>query len=138
MADDRTNPPDDGENPEKNPKPYKVGPGRPPREHQFKKGESGNRSGKRKPPPSYADLLNRILSEPTSAEENGRTISLIRAKAWAKSLVHFGALVGDPVYEDILLMFEKPWESAPIAGWEFRLVDGEDDIPPEPKSKRST
>ena len=32
MADDRKNPSDDGENPEKNPKPYKVGPGRPPRD----------------------------------------------------------------------------------------------------------
>ncbi|MBV9018038.1 MAG: hypothetical protein JO058_20505, partial [Alphaproteobacteria bacterium] len=97
MSDDRENHPDGGENPEK---PYKVGRGRPPREHQFKKGQSGNRSGKRKPPPTYGDLLNRILRELTSAQENGRTISLTRAKAWAKSLVHFGALVGDPVPEE--------------------------------------
>src|SRR5512132_4516425 len=36
---------------------YKVGPGRPPREHQWKPGQSGNPKGaKRKQPPIHPDL----------------------------------------------------------------------------------
>jgi hypothetical protein len=36
---------------------YKVGPGRPPKEHQFKPGQSGNPKGaKRKPPSLLPDL----------------------------------------------------------------------------------
>ncbi len=36
---------------------YKVGPGRPPKEHQFKPGQSGNPKGpKRKPPSLIPDL----------------------------------------------------------------------------------
>ena len=46
---------------------YKVGPGRPPKEHQFKPGQSGNPKGaKRKPKPMVPDLkaaLERALHE---------------------------------------------------------------------------
>ncbi len=47
---------------------YKVGPGRPPREYQFKKGQSGNPKGaKRKKPSIELDLkaaLERRLTSP--------------------------------------------------------------------------
>ena len=88
-------------------------------------------SGKRKPKPSYGDMCNRILLERIPGQENGSPVSLTRAKAWVKGVVHRGALLGDPVDEDTLLSFEKPWDSAPTKYWEFRLVDSEDDIPPE-------
>ena len=40
---------------------YRVGPGRPPREFQFKPGQSGNPKGaKRKPPSAAAELKNRL------------------------------------------------------------------------------
>jgi hypothetical protein len=41
--------------------PYRVGPGFPPREHQFKPGQSGNPKGPRKKPPSIAPDLKALL-----------------------------------------------------------------------------
>lgn len=41
--------------------PYRVGPGFPPREHQFKPGHSGNPDGARKRPPSIASDLKALL-----------------------------------------------------------------------------
>jgi len=131
MPDDRDNHPDDDPKPEMDPKPYKVGRGKPPKDRQWQPGQSGNPSGKRKPKPSYGDMCNRILLERIPGQENGSPVSLTRAKAWVKGVVHRGALLGDPVDEDTLLSFEKPWDSAPTKYWEFRLVDSEDDIPPE-------
>jgi hypothetical protein len=40
---------------------YRVGPGCPPREHQFKAGQSGNPDGARKRPPSIAPDLKALL-----------------------------------------------------------------------------
>jgi len=131
MSDTPENDSDDGQTPQSKPEAYKVGRGRPPKDKQWKPGQSGNPSGKRKRKPSYGDMCNRILMERVPGQENGRPVSLTRARAWAKGLVYSGAVLGDAVDESILLMFEKPWDSAPTKYWEFRLVDSEDDIPPE-------
>jgi hypothetical protein len=40
---------------------YKVGPGRPPREYQFKPGQSGNPKGAKRKPPSVAPDLKAAL-----------------------------------------------------------------------------
>ena len=127
---------DDGQGPESNSEPYKVGRGRPPLETRWKPNQSGNPSGRRKRRPHYGDLLNRILSELASGEENGKAISLTKAKAWVRNTVYRGAILGKPEDEDILLMFEKPWESAPTAYLEWILLDSEDDIPPRSNSAR--
>jgi hypothetical protein len=42
---------------------YTVGPGRPPKEHQFKKGQSGNRKGAKRKAPSLAPDLKKILEQ---------------------------------------------------------------------------
>jgi len=115
---------------------YKVGRGRPPKHTQFQPGRSGNPSGKRKPVPPYEHLMQRILRERMPCHENGRPASLTRAKNWVKRLVYLGAVVGDPVAEDILLDFEKPWDSVATGTLEFRLADSDDDIPPPPKTQR--
>jgi hypothetical protein len=129
MSDTPEHQPKDGQHPESDPNGYKVGPGRPPKHTKFPPGRSGNPTGKRKREPTYGDLLNRILSERVSGQENGRSVVMTRFKAWAKSLVN-GAVAGDPVAEQVLLMFEKPEASAPTAFMEWRLIDSENDIPP--------
>ena len=134
MSDTPESHPEDGHDPEKDSKGYKIGRGRPPKDKQWKPGQSGNPDGRRKPKPSkpsYGDICNRILLERVPGQENGKRVSLSRAKAWVKGLVYRGAILGNPVDEDILLMFEKPWDSAPTKWWEFRLADSEEDIPPE-------
>jgi Family of unknown function (DUF5681) len=70
---------------------YKVGPGRPPKEHQFKPGQSGNPNGaKRKPKPMAPDLkaaLERALHEPIKLKQGERERTMTRAEAGIKQLV---------------------------------------------------
>jgi len=42
---------------------YKVGPGRPPKEHQFKPGQSGNPKGRKPKPPSVVPDLKRLFEK---------------------------------------------------------------------------
>jgi hypothetical protein len=70
---------------------YKVGPGRPPKEHQFKPGQSGNPKGaKRKPKPTAPDLkaaLERALNESIKLKQGERERIMTMAEAGIKQLV---------------------------------------------------
>ena len=70
---------------------YKVGPGRPPREHQFKPGQSGNPKGaKRKPPsllPDLKRLFEQALSEKVTLKQGEKQRTLTMAEAGIKQLV---------------------------------------------------
>src|ERR1700746_1472662 len=72
--------------PTKTPEPeYKVGPGRPPKEYQFKPGQSGNPKGpKRKPKPMAPDLkaaLERALNEQIKLKQGERERTMNMAGA---------------------------------------------------------
>jgi hypothetical protein len=70
---------------------YKVGPGRPPREHQFKKGRSGNPKGaKRKAPTIELDLkaaLERALNKPVKLKQGEKERVVTMATAGIEQLV---------------------------------------------------
>src|SRR5262245_10535277 len=70
---------------------YKVGPGRPPREYQFKPGQSGNPKGsKRKPPSMELDLkvaLERALNKPIKVKQGEKERILSMAVAGIEQLV---------------------------------------------------
>jgi hypothetical protein len=70
---------------------YKVGPGRPPKEHRFKPGQSGNPKGaKRKPPsllPDLKRLFEQALSETVTLKQGDRARTLTMAEAGIKQLV---------------------------------------------------
>src|SRR5215470_7022009 len=70
---------------------YKVGPGRPPKEYQFKPGQSGNPKGaKRKPKPLTPDLkaaLERALHEPIKLKQGEKERTVTMAEAGIKQLV---------------------------------------------------
>ena len=54
---------------------YKVGPGRPPKEHQFKPGQSGNPKGKRKAPsliPDLKELFERAFNQKVKVTQGER------------------------------------------------------------------
>jgi hypothetical protein len=64
---------------------YKVGPGRPPKEHQFKKGQSGNPKGAKRKTPSLAPDLMKMLKQALDRKvtvthgQNKRTLTLLEA-----------------------------------------------------------
>ena len=70
---------------------YKVGPGRPPKEHQFKPGQSGNPKGaKRKSPSMAPDLkaaLERALNEPVKLKQGDKERTVTMAVAGIEQLV---------------------------------------------------
>jgi len=70
---------------------YKIGPGRPPKEHQFKPGKSGNPKGaKRKPPsllPDLKRLFEQALSEEVRLKQGNIEHTLTMAEAGIKQLV---------------------------------------------------
>jgi hypothetical protein len=70
---------------------YRVGPGFPPREHQFKPGQSGNPQGARKRPPSIAPdlkiLLQTALSKKIALTIGDKERLLTRAAAGIEHLV---------------------------------------------------
>src|SRR5262249_19610698 len=69
---------------------YKVGPGRPPREHQFKPGQSGNPKGAKRKPRSIVDdlkpLLERALSKPVKLKQGERERTVTKAEAGMEQL----------------------------------------------------
>jgi len=93
-----SNPPSNGNNGQKtvsataaSAEKYKVGPGRPPREYWFKKGQSGNPKGaKRKPPsllPDLKRLFEQALSEKVTLRQGEKERTLTMAEAGIKQLV---------------------------------------------------
>src|SRR4051794_41596821 len=70
---------------------YKVGPGRPPQEYQFKPGQSGNPKGaKRKPKsllPDLKRLFEQTLSEKVAVKQGDKERTLTMAEAGIKQLV---------------------------------------------------
>jgi hypothetical protein len=70
---------------------YKVGRGRPPKEHQFKKGQSGNPKGRKPKAPSLLPDLKRIfedaLSEKVTVNKGDKEITLTAAEVGFKQLV---------------------------------------------------
>jgi hypothetical protein len=70
---------------------YKVGPGRPPREYQFKPGQSGNPKGaKRKPPsllPDLKRLFEQALSEKVTLRQGDKERTLTMAETGIRQLI---------------------------------------------------
>ena len=63
-----------------------VGYRRPPQHTRFKKGQSGNPHGRPKGTPNLATVLERMLREPVSIEENGKSKKVTKLEAAIKQL----------------------------------------------------
>ena len=73
---------------------YCVGRGKPPKGTQFKKGQSGNPSGRPKGAGNFAMLLKRCLNAPTVVQDHGRRRTVTAKEAFVEQFVQ-GALAGD-------------------------------------------
>src|SRR5437773_1849318 len=68
---------------------YKVGPGRPPREYQFKPGQSGNPKGAKRKSllPDLKRLFEQALSEKVTLKQGEKQRTLTMAEAGIKQLI---------------------------------------------------
>src|SRR4051812_28479574 len=92
---------------------YKIGKGKPPKQHQFAKGKSGNPGGRKKQSLNVKTLLMAIAESEIEITENGRKAKKTMAEALL--LRHFQeALRGRPrSIEDLLDRMERYGSSSP-------------------------
>ncbi|MCD4784765.1 MAG: DUF5681 domain-containing protein [Candidatus Eremiobacteraeota bacterium] len=69
---------------------YEIGYGKPPKDHQFKPGESGNNKGRPKGSKNTYTLLNEILNQKIAIKENGETMRISKKVAILMQLVNKG------------------------------------------------
>ena len=72
----------------------------PPKETQFKKGQSGNPKGRPKGDKNYLALANRELSQKVSIMENGRRKTLSKKGVFVKTTINKG-IAGDKKFTNI-------------------------------------
>lgn len=95
-------------------RPYKVGYGRPPVEHQFPKGTSGFKGYRHQPRPSMSDQLDRILREKVKVSDGGRVQKLTKEEIFLRQLVS-RAIAGDRPIMKLLLGYleQRPEQGDP-------------------------
>ena len=94
----------------------KVGYCRPPVANRFKKGQSGNPSGKRKPRPTLSQRLDRILAEKVQVTEGGAAKRMDKEEVFLRQMVTRG-IAGDRQFGRLLLEYlVRRQASAPAEG----------------------
>ncbi len=69
---------------------YEIGYGKPPKQHQFKSGVSGNRKGRPRGSKNVHTLLNEILNQNITIKENGKPLRISKKAALLVQLVNKG------------------------------------------------
>ena len=81
---------------------YEVGYGKPPTNTRFRKGQSGNRTGRPKGVKNFKTELSEELEEKITVKEGGRTKRITKKRAIAKTLVT-KTLTGDSRWATTLI-----------------------------------
>ena len=93
---------------------YEVGKGKPPKNTQWKKGQSGNPTGKKKKEETLRDKLKSLLKEEVVLNQNGSPVAMQQGDAMLLAQVRKAINKGDtPAFKAILEIAEsKSTESA--------------------------
>jgi hypothetical protein len=94
---------------------YEVGYGKPPKETQFKKGVSGNPTGRRKKPTTFEQQLIREVNFPVVIDEGGRKVRhtkmAITIKQWTNK-----AMMGDASFRKSLIAeYQRAFEKEALS-----------------------
>ena len=92
---------------------YEVGYGKPPKATQFKKGQSGNPSGKKKPA-SLEDILKRTLAKQVTVTVDGKKQSLPMMEVIIQALVRKAA-TGDLAAIKTVVQAAAAFADEPVA-----------------------
>jgi len=101
-----------------------VGYKKPPKEHQFKRGQSGNPKGRPKKPKTLTEALKRELEAEIPVTEHGKTYRITKVQALVKTLMH-RSLQGDTAMMRMLLNQLKDMKSPDP---EFEALPEDEDI----------
>lgn len=96
-------PDDDSDSPDQQQEPYEVGYGKPPVEHRFAKGASGNRKGRPKSARSFRTEILEVLTSKVTIKEGGKSRKISTSMATLQRLRQ-RALSGDFKAMDKLLL----------------------------------
>jgi hypothetical protein len=91
---------------------YEVGYGRPPREHRFQPGRSGNPRGRPKGARNLSSVVAATLGERIAVTENGRRKRITKLEAAVKQLVNRAA-AGEARSMQLLLALVQACDSRP-------------------------
>ncbi len=88
----------------------------PPRDTRFKKGQSGNPSGRPKDRPNLATVLERTLRETVVITENGRRQTITKLEAATRQLVDKAASGDLRALQQLIALARSAEERSPEAG----------------------
>lgn len=100
--------------------PYEVGNKRPPKQWQFKPGQSGNPKGRAKGSTSFDDKVRKELSKVVTVTKNGKPARMSKLEVTVRRLVD-RAMTGDPKSTAIIIGLAKRNEE-PTTGKEVADV----------------
>lgn len=103
-----------------------VGYGRPPPEHQFRPGKSGNPKGRPKGSKNLSTVVAQALNERVTIIENGRRRTVTKLEAAVKQIVNKAA-TGDPAVTRYLLSMAARAEEGEEAKQPARSLSEDDE-----------
>ena len=84
------------------PKDYKVGFGKPPKDSQFQKGQSGNKKGRPKGAKNLKTILVELLDQPVTVREGERIYKVSRQQAVMMALIAKGLKGNVPAFNSLI------------------------------------
>ncbi|GCB06387.1 DUF5681 domain-containing protein [Ralstonia sp. SET104] len=109
--------------------PYEIGYGKPPRAHQFRKGESGNPRGRPKGRRNLLTEVHLALNEEVSVVENGKRLRLTKRAVICRQLANRSA-AGDLAALRLLLPLISQADA-------MEADQAQREAPPDPQLERS-